>query len=200
MQARISANIELYNTGDTETGMNSHLKTLYEKQVKNILQQEFTYKNIHEIPKIVKIVLNRGLGDDGQNVKALNSSLDELMLISGQKPIITRSKKAIAGFKIRENVPVGITVTLRRDKMYTFLNKLINLALPRIRDFRGISKKHFDGHGNYNMGLKEQLIFPEIEYDAISKIQGMNVSIITTAKTDLEGLLLLKSFGMPFAN
>lgn len=178
----------------------SGLKVIYEEQIKDILQQEFVYKNIHEIPKVVKIVLNRGLGDDGQNSKMLNSSMDELMLISGQKPVITRSKKAIAGFKIRENVPVGITVTLRRNKMYNFLNKLVNLALPRIRDFRGISKKHFDGHGNYNIGIKEQLIFPEIEYDSINKIQGMNISIVTTAKTDLECLLLLKSFGMPFAN
>lgn len=180
--------------------MNSHLKILYEEQVKDALQQEFAYQNIHEIPKIVKIVLNRGLGDDGQNSKVLSSNLDELMTISGQKPVVTRSKKAIAGFKIRENVPIGVTVTLRRDKMYNFLNKLVNLALPRIRDFRGISKKQFDGHGNYNMGLKEQLIFPEIEYDSVNKIQGMNVSIVTTAKTDLEGLFLLKSFGMPFAN
>jgi large subunit ribosomal protein L5 len=180
--------------------MTSHLKVIYEEQIKDILQKEFVYRNIHEVPKIVKIVLNRGLGDDGQNSKMLNISMGELMLISGQKPVVTRSKKAIAGFKIRENVPVGIAVTLRRDKMYNFLNKLVNLALPRIRDFRGISKKHFDGHGNYNMGIKEQLIFPEIEYDSINKIQGMNISIVTTAKTDLEGLLLLKSFGMPFAN
>lgn len=180
--------------------MTSHLRVVYEEQIKDILQQEFAYQNIHEIPKIVKIVLNRGLGNDGQNSKVLNSNIDELMAISGQKPVVTRSKKAIAGFKIRENVPIGITVTLRRDKMYNFLNKLVNLALPRIRDFRGVSKKHFDGHGNYNMGLKEQLIFPEIEYDSVNKIQGMNVSIVTTAKTDTEGLLLLKSFGMPFAS
>ena len=178
--------------------MNSPLKALYNEQIKDILQREFEYKNIHEIPKIVKIVLSRGIGDDGQNSKLVNSSIIELMLISGQKPIITRSKKAIAGFKIRENVPVGIAVTLRKDKMYNFLNKLINLVLPRIRDFRGISKKNFDGNGNYSIGLKEQLIFPEIEYDTVNKVQGMNVNIVTNAKTDIESLILLKSFGMPF--
>lgn len=180
--------------------MNSPLKTLYEQQIKDSLQQKFLYKNIHEIPKVIKIVLNRGLGEEGQNSKILNSNLNELMLISGQKPIITYAKKAIAGFKIRENAPVGITVTLRKEKMYNFLNKLVNLALPRIRDFRGISKKNFDGNGNYNLGLKEQLIFPEIEYDSVDKIQGMDIAIITTAKTDLESLILLKSFGMPFTN
>jgi large subunit ribosomal protein L5 len=180
--------------------MNSPLKTLYEQQIKDGLQREFLYKNIHEIPKVIKIVLNRGLGEEGQNSKMLNSNLNELMLISGQKPIITYAKKAIAGFKIRENAPVGITVTLRKEKMYNFLNKLVNLALPRIRDFRGISKKNFDGNGNYNLGLKEQLIFPEIEYDSVDKIQGIDIAIVTTAKTDLEGLILLKSFGMPFTN
>jgi large subunit ribosomal protein L5 len=180
--------------------MNLSLKTLYEQQIKNNLEREFLYQNKHEIPKITKITLNRGLGEDAQNSKSLNKNLEEMMLISGQKPIITRSKKAIAGFKIRENVPVGIAVTLRRDTMYNFLNKLINLALPRIRDFRGISKQKFDGKGNYNLGLKEQLIFPEIEYDSVGKIQGMNITIVTTAKTDLEGFALLKGFGMPFNN
>lgn len=180
--------------------MSSPLKILYEKQIKNDLQQEFSYKNIHEIPKVTKIVLNRGLGEAGQNSKMLNSNMSELMTISGQKPIITRSKKAIAGFKIRENIPVGITVTLRKSKMYNFLNKLVHLTLPRIRDFRGVSKKNFDGNGNYNLGLKEQLIFPEIEYDTIDKVQGMNIAIVTTAKTDTESLFLLKGLGMPFAN
>lgn len=180
--------------------MNLPLKTLYKEQIKDSLQREFLYKNIHAIPKISKIVLNRGLGKDGQSSKVLNKNLEELMLISGQRPIVTRSKKAIAGFKIRENVPIGLTVTLRKDKMYNFLNKLVNLALPRIRDFRGISRKNFDGNGNYNLGLKEQLIFPEIEYDSVDTIQGMNVTIVTTALTDLEGLALLKNFGMPFKN
>lgn len=178
--------------------MKLHLEALYEQQIKDSLKREFLYKNIHEIPKITKIVLNRGLGEEGQNSKMLKNSLNEITAISGQKPIVTYSKKAIAGFKIRENVPVGISVTLRRKKMYNFLNKLINLALPRIRDFRGIGRKNFDGNGNYNFGLKEQLIFPEIEYESVSKIQGMNITIVTTAKTDLESLILLKSFGMPF--
>ena len=180
--------------------MTSTLKIIYDEKIKKNLQQKFLYKNIHEIPKINKIILNRGIGEGSQNSKRLNKSLKELMLISGQKPIITKSKKAIAGFKIRENMPVGITVTLRKDKMYNFLNKLIHLALPRIRDFRGISQEHFDGHGNYNLGLKEQLIFPEIEYDSVDKIEGMNIAIVTTAKTDIEGLFLLKNFGLPFKN
>ena len=180
--------------------MNPPLKTLYEEKIKKSLQQEFIYKNIHEIPKITKIVINRGLGEAYQNSIILENSAAEIMLITGQKPIITRSKKAIAGFKIRENVPVGIKVTLRKNKMYNFLNKLIHLSLPRIRDFRGISKQHFDGNGNYNLGLKEQLIFPEIQYDSVKKIHGINISIVTTAKTDLECLSLLKNFGIPFKN
>ena len=178
--------------------MTSTLKVIYEEKIQKNLQQKFLYKNIHEIPKIKKIILNRGIGEASQNSKRLDKNIKEFMIISGQKPIITKSKKAIAGFKIRENIPVGITVTLRKDKMYNFLNKLIHLALPRIRDFRGISKKHFDGYGNYNLGLKEQLIFPEIEYDSVDKIEGMNITIVTTAKTDLEGLFLLQNFGMPF--
>jgi large subunit ribosomal protein L5 len=144
--------------------------------------------------------LNRGIGEASQNAKALSSSIEEFELITGQKPIVTRSKQAIAGFKIRENVPIGITLNLRKQKMYDFLNKLINLSLPRIRDFRGISLKGFDGRGNYNLGIKEQLIFPEMEYDKIDKIRGLNISIITTAKTDEESLFLLKGFGMPFKN
>jgi len=180
--------------------MTSTLKIIYDEKIKKNLQQKFLYKNIHEIPKINKVILNRGIGEASQNSKRLDKSLKEFMLISGQKPVITKSKKAIAGFKIRENIPVGITVTLRKDKMYNFLNKLIHLALPRIRDFRGISKEHFDGHGNYNLGLKEQLVFPEIEYDSVDKIEGMNIAIVTTAKTDIEGLFLLQNFGMPFKN
>ena len=180
--------------------MTSTLKIIYDEKIKKNLQQKFLYKNIHEIPKINKIILNRGIGEASQNSKRLDKSLKEFMLISGQKPVITKSKKAIAGFKIRENIPVGITVTLRKDKMYNFLNKLIHLALPRIRDFRGISKAHFDGYGNYNLGLKEQLVFPEIEYDSVDKIEGMNIAIVTTAKTDIEGLFLLQNFGMPFKN
>lgn len=180
--------------------MTLELKTLYNEKIRSDLKQIFTYTNPHKIPKITKITLNRGLGEASQNSKILDKSIKEFMLISGQKPIITKSKKAIAGFKIRENVPIGLTVTLRKNKMYNFLNKLIHLALPRIRDFRGISKEHFDGNGNYNLGLKEQLIFPEIEYDFIDKVHGMNISIVTTAETDSEALSLLESFGMPFKN
>lgn len=176
------------------------LKTIYDTKIKNDLRQKFLYKNVHEIPKITKVILNRGLGEASQNSRLLEINIKEFMLISGQKPIITKSKKAIAGFKIRENVPIGLTVTLRKQNMYNFLNKLIHLALPRIRDFRGISSSQFDGNGNYNLGLKEQLIFPEIEYDSVDKVQGMNIAIVTTAKTDLEALFLLESFGMPFKN
>lgn len=178
--------------------MTPALKFMYEERIKTNLQEKFLYTNIHEIPKITKITLNRGLGEASQNTKILDKSIKEFMLITGQKPIITKSRKAIAGFKIRENIPVGITVTLRNNKMYNFLNKLIHLALPRIRDFRGISKEYFDGNGNYNLGLKEQLIFPEIEYDLVDKVQGMNIAIVTSAKNDLEALFLLESFGMPF--
>nr|YP_009541816.1 ribosomal protein L5 [Neogoniolithon spectabile]AYR06025.1 ribosomal protein L5 [Neogoniolithon spectabile] len=178
--------------------MLQNLDQIYHKRIKYQLQDQFLYRNIHQIPKIEKIVLNRGLGEASQNSKILNNNIKELMIITGQKPIITKSRKSIAGFKIRENLPIGIKVTLRKQKMYTFLHKLINLALPRIRDFRGISKNHFDGQGNYNLGIQEQLIFPEIEYDNIDKIRGLDISIVTSAKTDLEGFTLLKNFGMPF--
>lgn len=178
--------------------MENSFKKLYKNKISNELLQKFHYSNIHEIPKITKITLNRGLGEAAQNAKSLDNSIKELTLITGQKPIVTRSKKAIAGFKIRENVPVGLSVTLRNDKMYDFLNKLINLSLPRIRDFRGVSLKNFDGHGNYNIGLQEQLIFPEIEYNNIDKIRGLDIAIVTTAKNDSESLALLKKFGMPF--
>ena len=178
--------------------MNTSLKTLYENKICQELVNLFKYDNIHEIPKIIKITINRGLGEAVQNSKILDRSIEEFIAITGQKPIITRSKKSIAGFKIRDNIPIGLKVTLRKHKMYTFLNKLIHLSLPRIRDFRGISAKQFDGRGNYNLGLKEQIIFPEIEYDQIDKIRGMNITIVTTANTDKEGLALLKGFGMPF--
>jgi large subunit ribosomal protein L5 len=180
--------------------MNNSLQTLYKEKIILDLQRQFQYQNRHEIPKLVKITLNRGLGEASQNAKALESSIEEFQLITGQKPVVTRSKKAIAGFKIRENMPIGLTVNLRNHKMYDFLNKLINLSLPRIRDFRGISAKNFDGRGNYNLGLREQLIFPEIEYDRVDKIRGFDISIITTAHTDEESLALLKGLGMPFHN
>nr|YP_010198454.1 ribosomal protein L5 [Gracilaria pachydermatica]UAD86870.1 ribosomal protein L5 [Gracilaria pachydermatica] len=178
--------------------MENTLKKLYKNKICNDLQNRFNYKNIHEIPKIVKITINRGLGEAANNNKVLEKSIDEITAITGQKPKITKSKKAIAGFKIRENVAIGLMVTLRRDKMYDFLNKLINLALPRIRDFRGINSKNFDGRGNYNLGLKEQIIFPEIQYDDIDKIRGLDITIVTTAKSDAESFALLKEFGMPF--
>ena len=175
------------------------LKEQYKTIVTQALKEEFQYKNIHEVPRFTKITINRGLGEASQNAKALESSVKELTLISGQKPIITKAKKSIAGFKIREEIPVGLVVHLRKDKMYSFLDKLINLTLPRIRDFRGISPRSFDGKGNYNLGLREQLIFPEIDYDNIDQIRGMDISIVTTAKTDQEGLALLKKLGMPFS-
>ncbi len=178
--------------------MPNSLYTLYKNKISPELFSQFKYNNIHQIPKLVKITLNRGLGEAAQNTKSLENSIKEFTLITGQKPIVNKSKKAIAGFKIRENIPIGLSVTLRNDKMYDFLNKLINLSLPRIRDFRGISSKQFDGRGNYNLGLKEQIIFPEIEYDQIDKIRGMDIAIITTANNDQEGLALLKAFGMPF--
>lgn len=178
--------------------MNTSLKELYNNKISKELCQIFNYKNIHEIPKITKITINRGLGEAAQNPKILDKNIEELKLITGQKPAITRTKKSIAGFKIRDNIPIGLKVTLRKEKMYNFLNKLINLSLPRIRDFRGISAKQFDGRGNYNLGLKEQIVFPEISYDQVDKIRGMNITIVTTAKNDEESLALLKAFGMPF--
>ncbi|HEY9298678.1 MAG TPA: 50S ribosomal protein L5 [Phormidium sp.] len=178
--------------------MTQRLKTVYQETIVPKLKEQFNYSNIHQVPKVIKVTLNRGLGEAASNAKALESSLNEIGLIAGQKPVVTRAKKAIAGFKIREGMPVGIMVTLRGDRMYAFLDRLINLSLPRIRDFRGVSPKSFDGRGNYSLGVREQLIFPEIEYDKIDQIRGMDISIITTAKTDEEGRALLKAFGMPF--
>lgn len=174
------------------------VKTLYKEEVVKKLMEQFQYENIHQVPKVVKVTVNRGLGEAAQNAKALESSINEIALITGQKPVVTRAKQAIAGFKIRKGMPVGIMVTLRSGRMYAFMDRLINLALPRIRDFRGISPKSFDGRGNYTLGIREQLIFPEVEYDTIDQIRGMDISIITTAKTDEEGRALLKELGMPF--
>ncbi|BAS58957.1 MULTISPECIES: 50S ribosomal protein L5 [Leptolyngbya] len=178
--------------------MSNRLKTSYEEKVVPKLREQFGYTNVHQVPKVVKITVNRGLGEASQNAKALEASVNELAIITGQKPVVTRAKKAIAGFKIRQGMPVGVMVTLRADRMYNFLDRLMNLALPRIRDFRGISPKSFDGRGNYTLGLREQLIFPEIEYDSVDQIRGMDISIITTANTDEEGRALLKEMGMPF--
>ncbi|NEQ23957.1 MAG: 50S ribosomal protein L5 [Microcoleus sp. SIO2G3] len=178
--------------------MANNLKTSYQEKVVPKLMEQFQYTNMHQVPKVVKVTVNRGMGEAAQNAKALEASLAEIATITGQKPVVTRAKKAIAGFKIREGMPVGIMVTLRSDRMYAFLERLINLALPRIRDFRGVSPKSFDGRGNYTLGLREQLIFPEISYDSIDQIRGMDISIITTATTDEEGRALLKELGMPF--
>ena len=178
--------------------MTQRLKSQYQETIVPKLMEQFKYQNIHQVPKLVKVTINRGLGEAANNAKALESSLTEIATIAGQKPVVTRAKKAIASFKIRQGMPVGIMVTLRGDRMYAFLDRLINLALPRIRDFRGISPKSFDGRGNYSLGIREQLIFPEIEYDRIDQIRGMDISIITTANTDEEGRALLKEMGMPF--
>jgi large subunit ribosomal protein L5 len=178
--------------------MANKLKTSYQETIVPKLMEQFQYTNIHQVPKLVKVTVNRGLGEAAQNAKSLESSLNEVAVITGQKPVVTRAKKAIAGFKIRQGMPVGLMVTLRGDRMYSFLERLINLALPRIRDFRGVSAKSFDGRGNYTLGVREQLIFPEIDYDSIDQIRGMDISIITTANTDEEGRALLKAMGMPF--
>lgn len=178
--------------------MANKLKSRYQDEVVPKLMEQFKYTNIHQVPKLVKVTVNRGLGEASSNAKALEASLNEIATITGQKPVVTRATKAIAGFKIRKGMPVGMMVTLRSDRMYSFLDRLINLSLPRIRDFRGISPKSFDGRGNYTLGVREQLIFPEIEYDNIDQIRGMDISITTTANTDEEGRALLKELGMPF--
>ena len=178
--------------------MVAKLKTTYAEKIVPKLMDQFKYENIHQVPKVVKVTINRGLGEASQNAKALESSINELAIITGQKPVVTRATKAIAGFKIRKGMPVGVMVTLRSERMYAFLDRLINLSLPRIRDFRGVSPKSFDGRGNYSLGIREQLIFPEINYDSIDQIRGLDIAIVTTAKTDEEGRALLKEMGMPF--
>jgi large subunit ribosomal protein L5 len=178
----------------------SQLKMYYDETVVPKLKEMFNYTNPMQIPKIQKIVINMGLGEAIHNIKIIDSAVEELKLISGQQPVVTRAKKSIASFKLREGMPIGCMVTLRKKRMYDFLDKLVNVALPRVRDFRGISGKAFDGAGNYSLGVKEQLIFPEIEYDKIDKIKGLNVSIVTTAKNNEEGKELLKLMGMPFKN
>lgn len=176
----------------------SRLKEKYEKEVISAMMKEFGYKSIMAVPRVEKVVLNMGLGEAIYNIKVLDKGVEELTLIAGQKAIITKAKRSIAGFKLRQGMPIGCTVTLRRNKMYDFLDKLFNVALPRVRDFRGLSDKIFDGRANCTIGMKEQIIFPEIDYDKIDKIKGLNISIITTAKTDAEGFFLLKFLGMPF--
>jgi large subunit ribosomal protein L5 len=178
----------------------SRLKELYEKEHRVALTKQFGYKSPMEVPRLDKIILNMGLGEAIQNIKVLDSAVEELALIAGQRPVITRARKSIASFKLRAGMPIGCMVTLRRERMYDFFDKLVNVGLPRVRDFRGVSDKSFDGRGNFTLGIKEQIIFPEIDYDKIDKIKGLNITIVTTAKTDEEGKALLKLMGMPFRN
>jgi large subunit ribosomal protein L5 len=178
----------------------ARLKERYTTEVVPQLIKEFSYKNIMEVPKLEKIVVNMGLGEAIQNVKIIDSAVVELAAIAGQKAVITKAKKSIASFKLRQGMPIGCMVTLRKDRMYEFLDRLMNVSLPRVRDFKGVSGKGFDGHGNFSLGIKEQLIFPEIDYDKIDKIKGLNITIVTSAKSDEEGKALLKSLGMPFRN
>ena len=174
------------------------LKKRFRETIQPKLKKDLSLTNIHEVPKVIKVTVNRGLGEAAQNAKSLEASVNELAQITGQKVVVTRAKKAIAGFKIRQGMPIGCAVTLRGERMYAFLERLINLALPRIRDFRGVNPKSFDGRGNYTLGVREQLIFPEISFDKIDAIRGMDITIVTTARTDEEGRALLREMGMPF--
>ena len=176
----------------------ARFKEFYHKEIVPSLKTEYGYENVHQIPKLEKIVLNMGLGEAVQDIKIIDRAAQEMTLISGQKPVVKKARKSIAAFKLREGMPVGCTVTLRGDRMYEFIDRLINAVLPRVRDFRGISSKGFDGRGNYTMGLTDQTVFPEIDYDTIDKLRGMNITFVTTAKTDDEGRSLLTAFGMPF--
>ncbi len=174
------------------------LKDKYQEEIVKAMMQKFGYKNVMEVPKLEKVVVNIGLGEAIQNSKALEAAVGDLMTITGQRPVVTKAKKSIAAFKLREGMSIGAKVTLRSNRMWEFTDKLFNVALPRVRDFRGVSPKSFDGRGNYNLGIKEQLIFPEIEYDKVDKVRGMDITFVTTAKTDEEALELLRLLGMPF--
>lgn len=176
----------------------SRLKDKFKSEITPALMSKFEYTSVMQVPKVDKIVINMGVGDAVQNTKALDAAVEDLTIIAGQKPVITKAKKSIAGFRLREGMPIGTKVTLRGERMYDFLDKLITISLPRVRDFRGVSKKAFDGRGNYTLGVKEQLIFPEIDYDKVSKIRGMDIVIVTTANSDEEARELLTQFGMPF--
>ncbi len=176
------------------------LKALYKENIKSQLLESFSYSNVMQVPTVDKVVVNMGVGESVGEPKALENAVSEMTAITGQKPALRRAKKAISNFKLREGVPIGCMVTLRGNRMYEFLDRLITLALPQVRDFRGVPAKGFDGRGNYNLGIKEQIIFPEIDYDGIDHIRGMNITIVTSAQTDEEGRELLKSFGMPFGN
>jgi large subunit ribosomal protein L5 len=176
----------------------SRLREKYGKEIVPALFKEFGYRNIMEVPRLFKVVLNMGVGEAINNIKVLDSAVEELAVITAQKPVITRARRSIAGFKLREGMPIGCMVTLRRERMYYFLDKLFNVALPRVRDFRGLSDKAFDGRGNYTLGIKEQIIFPEINYDKIDKVKGINITIVTTSKTDAEARFLLERMGLLF--
>ena len=178
--------------------MTARLRETYDNQVFNALKEKFQYKNVMEVPKLVKITINMGLGEAKDNAKIIESAVEEIALISGQRPVVTKARKSIANFKVRQGMPVGAKVTLRGDNMYVFADKFFNIALPRVRDFKGVSKNSFDGRGNYSMGIKEQLIFPEINYDKVETIKGMNIVFTTTAKTDEEAAALLELLGIPF--
>jgi large subunit ribosomal protein L5 len=178
----------------------SRLRDHYNKTVRKVLLEDFKYQNPMQVPRLTKVVLNMGVGEASQDRKKVEAAAGDMTLIAGQKPVITKAKKSIAGFKLREGMPIGCKVTLRRERMYEFLDRLINIALPRVRDFRGVSKKSFDGRGNFAMGIKEQIIFPEISYDKVDQIRGLDIIICTTAKTDAEAQALLRAFDMPFAN
>jgi large subunit ribosomal protein L5 len=176
----------------------ARLQDRYKAEIVPKLKEKFGYRNVMQVPKLSKVVVNMGLGDAIENVKVIETAAAEIAIITGQKPVVTKARKSIANFKLREGVPIGVMVTLRRDQMYHFLDKLIAIALPRVRDFKGVSPKGFDGRGNYTLGIKEQIMFPEVNYDKIDKIRGMNITIVTTARTDEEGLELLRLMGMPF--
>lgn len=178
----------------------ARLETEYKEKIVPALQKEFEYKSVMQVPKLTKITINMGVGDAVADKKVLQAALSDMEKIAGQKPVVTLARKSIAGFKIRDGMPIGCKVTLRRDKMYEFLDRLISISIPRIRDFRGLSPKSFDGHGNYSMGVSEQIIFPEIDYDKIDKLRGLDICITTSAKTNEEGLALLKNFNFPFKN
>jgi len=176
----------------------ARLQDRYKAEILPVLKEKFGYRNVMQVPKLSKVVVNMGLGDAIENVKVLETAAAEIGIITGQKPVVTKARKSIANFKLREGVPIGVMVTLRRDQMYHFLDKLISIALPRVRDFKGLSPRGFDGRGNYTLGIKEQIMFPEVNYDKIDKIRGMNITIVTTARTDEEGLELLRLMGIPF--
>jgi len=176
----------------------ARLQDQYKAEIVPKLKEKFGYRNVMQVPKLSKVVVNMGLGDAIENVKVIETAAAEIAIITGQKPVVTKARKSIANFKLREGVPIGVMVTLRRDQMYHFLDKLIAIALPRVRDFKGVSPRGFDGRGNYTIGIKEQIMFPEVNYDKIDKIRGMNITIVTTARTDEEGLELLRLMGMPF--